>query len=253
LGENVNFQPTELFAGAAGIAIAMRCLEARVCVEDGFDAPRGAIKRVRDSALEFALARYRVPIDAQRDEFLGFAHGFAGELWALATFLGADHEVIRPRLAELFAVRETDEEELVYWLPRPRSDSTSFLGTLCNGMPGHSLLWSEVARQTQSDADRERAALCAQSAEILLTPVPTLCCGLAGQAIALQRYADLSGEKRFARIAEARLIRATRIAERDGTPFLSLWTGALGIALVALGWLHGEHTLPCLEPLPPRA
>ena len=79
----------------------------------------------------------------------------------------------------------------------------------------------------------------------------SLCCGLAGHAVALQRYADLSGDARFARRAYARLTRAAETI--DGAPddqWLGLWQGALGVALVGLSRLKGEKTFPCLE-VPP--
>jgi hypothetical protein len=54
--------------------------------------------------------------------------------------------------------------------------------------------------------------------------VPTLCCGLKGQAVALHRYAEVSGDTRFARRADAPLLRAIRSVEaNDDVPLLGLW------------------------------
>jgi hypothetical protein len=246
------FRPTELFGGAAGIACAVRTLEGRLPAASEYDAARGVLKRVGEKATRLVLARYAGALDPGPDEALGFAHGIAGELWSLVTLVGAGHPVVRARLGELGAVRELDEDDLVYWLPRRGSEETDMLGTLCNGMPGHTLLWCEVARQTRDPAAIELATRCAESTDVLVTRMPTLCCGLAGQALALTRYAELSGDSGAAERAQARLLEAIERAWPAELPLLSLWQGLLGIALVCLETLHGKPTLPGLEPLAPR-
>ena len=242
-------RPTELFGGAAGIASATRCLEARLLPGAEHDAARTILRGLRERMIHGVLERYGAALDPGADDMLGFAHGIAGELWALAV-LEADQEIVRPHLSDLTALGERDDEGLLYWLPRRESSDVAMLGTLCNGMAGHTLLWCEVAKRTRDAAAMELAGLCARSTAVLVTPSPTLCCGLTGQAVALQRYAERSGDKRFTRRADARLARAIRIVEETGdeTPFLGVWQGVLGIALVAMGRLHGEQAIPCVEP-----
>ena len=245
-------RPTELFGGAAGIASATQCLEARLPPAAEYDAARTILKALRERMIDRVLRRYRAALDPGANDMLGFAHGIAGELWALAALLGADHAIVRPRLSDLTALSERDDEGLVYWLPRwGQSPDVPMLGTLCNGMAGHTLLWCEVARRTRDAAAIELAGLCARSVTVLVTASPTLCCGLTGQAVALHRYAERSGDRRFTRRADARLGRAIRIVEQAGdeTPFLGVWQGVLGIALIAMGRLHGEQAIPCVEPL----
>jgi serine/threonine-protein kinase len=252
LDETAQARPVELFAGAAGIACAVRRLEARLPDGREHDGARGVLKGVRERTLKRVLEGHRVELDPGANDFLGLAHGVAGELWALVALLGADHELVRPRLSELAALRELDEEGLVYWLPRKGSADTSLLGSFCNGMTGHTLLWCAVAKQTGGDAALDLARRCAESTAILVTPGPSLCCGLAGQAVALHKYAELSGDRRFARRANARLRRAIRlVADGARLPFLGLWKGTLGVALVAMARLHDEGAIPCLEPIAP--
>ena len=93
------------------------------------------------------------------------------------------------------------------------------------------------------------ARKCAESVEVLVNGAPSICCGRAGQAIALQCHAQLTGDANAARRAYARLVGATRI---DAEPFLPLWQGTLGVALAAMTRLHGEQTMPFLEPPMPR-
>jgi eukaryotic-like serine/threonine-protein kinase len=244
---------TELFGGAAGIVSATSCLEARLPPAAGYDASRRVLGRLREAAMGLLLEKYEYPVACRADEMLGFAHGIAGEAWALVDAFGAEHDLVRRRLSELEGLRECDEEGLVYWPPNKATVNVAMLGMLCHGMPGHTLLWCEVARQTADDKMLELARSSAETTAVLLTAVPTLCCGLAGQAVALQRYADLSGDRSFARRADARLRRALHLAQdAKDLPLLAIWSGMLGIALVALGSLLGERALPCLEP-PARA
>jgi hypothetical protein len=239
--------------GAAGLVCAARDLDARLPTGPEYRASRETLGRVRERALAVLLVKHRAPLDPGPADYLGFGHGLAGELWALVAALGAEHEIVRARLAELAALRELDEEGLVYWLPARASQATFLLGTWCNGMAGHTLLWSEVARQTGSEESMDLARRCAESTSILSNGSPTLCCGLTGHAMALQRFADVSGEAAYARRAYRRLASALPLAEREiGSVFLGLWQGSLGIALVAMGRLCGERTIPCHEP-PPSA
>jgi hypothetical protein len=238
----------ELFGGAAGIVRATSCLEARLPPVTGYDASRCVLRRVREAAIGVLLERYEYPVAPDPNELLGFAHGIAGEAWALVEALGADHDLVRRRLSELASFRELDEEGLVYWPPNKVTTDGSLLETLCHGMPGHTLLWCEVARQSADEKALEFARACAETTAVLGTANPTLCCGLVGQAVALQRYAEVSGDGRFTRRAAARLRRAIELAgQANDLPLLGLWGGMLGIALVALGRLHGEQALPCLE------
>jgi hypothetical protein len=244
-------RPTELFGGAAGIVSATRCLEGRLPSGAEHDPSRTVLRGLRERMLTRVLERYAAALDPGPDDMLGFAHGIAGELWSLVALLGADHAVVRARLSELTGLAERDDEGLLYWLPRRETVDVPMMGTLCNGMAGHTLLWCEVAQRSQDAAAMELARQCAHSTAVLVSDSPTLCCGLTGQAVALHRYAERSGDRRYTRRADARLARAIRVVERPGdeTPFLGVWQGVLGIALVALGRTHGERVVPCIEPL----
>lgn len=258
LGEAVGRdQPSEFFCGAAGVLCAVQSLGVRLPPNADYEPSRDALDRVRDHMVLALLKRHSAALDPGPRDPLGFAHGVAGELWGLVVAIGAHHEVVHTRLSELAALREFDEDGLVYWLPSLVGNGSvpSLLGSWCNGMPGHTLLWCEVARQTRNEAAMELARLCAVTSSRLFIPGSTFCCGLAGASVALQRYAELSGDIRYARRAYARLMRAIRIAETRGKiAFLALMQGTLGIALIALGRLHSERTIPLLDPacLPPH-
>jgi Lanthionine synthetase C-like protein len=184
---------------------------------------------------------------APDDEPCGLAHGVAGELWALLGAAGPANATVRARLAELAGRRRTDDHGLVYWVPRGARVDAWNLTSWCSGIAGQTLLWCDAAQATRAPPWRRLAEAAAATTAALHTPEPSLCCGLAGQSLALQRYADLAHDRRFARKAYDRLVQAVERADRSSA-FFGLWQGALGVALVAMYRLHGERRAPCIEP-----
>jgi serine/threonine-protein kinase len=249
-----DFRATEVVGGHAGIVLAARDLDARLPAGPEYAGARESLARVRDRAAAALLAAHREPIERDGKERRGFAHGLAGELWTLLAAVGVREPRVAARLAELAALAEEDEEGLVYWLPSRDEADTSFLGTWCNGMAGQTLLWTEVLRLRRTKKAKRLAARSAETLYVLLSANPSVCCGLAGQALALQRYADVAGDPVFDRRAYARLKRAATLVDRavPGKPggefALSFWQGSLGVALAALARLHHERFVPCLEP-----
>ncbi|MGO8992006.1 MAG: lanthionine synthetase LanC family protein [Polyangiaceae bacterium] len=241
-------RPTELLGGAAGVACAMRDVESRLPAGGEHDEARAVIARVRERETARVMAKYARPIALGPLDPLGFAHGVAGELWALVTLVGASDETVSARLRELQSTKQLDEEGLVYWPTSTGNETPNFLGTWCNGMAGHTLLWCEVARQLGTDASMAFAGQCAESSTILLDVTAGVCCGLAGHAIALARYGAIASDARFKPRAYGRLTSAIRNAQRGRvTGFLSLWQGTLGVALVAMRRMAGENGFPCIE------
>jgi hypothetical protein len=208
----------------------------------------GAIfARVRERAVATVREACAGPI--AEDARLGFGHGLAGELWPLVQALRVGDPVASARLAELAALREVDEEDFVFWLSARGKWDLAMVGSLCNGVAGHSLLWSEVARQSRSAESLALARRAAESTAFLGDGTPGICCGLAGHSLALQRYADVSGDARFGRLAYARLARATReIAKLGPDHTLGFWQGALGVALVAAMLVKLRGSLPQSRP-----
>ena len=198
---------TELYGGAAGLACAALGLEQRL---GAMLAPEARVilgrilQRARKSLEEAHFGRGA----RAAPELLGMAHGFAGELWALSALRGPEHEATRARLDELAALRDHDVNGLLFWHPARGARDTSYVATWCHGMTGHSLLWSEVARRSSSRPFARLARRAAESVAVLRAGTPTLCCGLAGQSIALQRYADLSGDEACQFAASCRHLKA---------------------------------------------
>jgi hypothetical protein len=241
------FHVNDFVGGGGGVICCADDLHTRLPPGSEYEEAREVLRRVGERAAGAIVERKIGP-----NEPLGFAHGAAGDLWALMAVRGVADDVVRGRLQELARLREVDADGLVYWRASRSSEDHSLLGTWCTGMAGHSLLWTEVVRRSRTNASAQLARSSAETCSVLLGLNPTLCCGLAGQAVALQRFADVSGESQFARRAYARLARAIQMTESPpGPSLLSLWTGTLGLALVALLRLHGEAHFPCIERIQP--
>jgi hypothetical protein len=124
--------------------------------------------------------------------------------------------------------------------------------SFCSGLTGHAILWTALAKRgvagAQGVLDRLGRTICA------LGPAadPSLCCGLAGQAVVHRRLCAAAPREPHARRARARLLRATESCERtlDRPEALLLLFGALGVATVLLHDEAGEVQVPCFE-LPP--
>jgi lantibiotic modifying enzyme len=244
------FRPSEVIGGAAGVVCLARDLDARLPRGTELDAARSVLACVRDRALASIATACETPIGEPTR--LGVAHGVAGELLVLIQAVGAEHPHAKARLAELAGQRSFDDEGLVFW-PQSRGKlSLELVGSWCNGVAGHCLLWTEVARQTGSAEALELARLAAESTFALPEVAGSLCCGMTGHALALQRYADVVGDSRWKRRAYERLVRATAacgaIGGSSGSPDLGLWQGPLGVAMVAMRRLSGNRRVPFLEP-----
>ena len=118
-------RPCEFVGGAAGVVCLARDLDARLPSGPDYAAARATLGRVRAHAVEVVLAKYASPIVPGPTELFGFAHGIAGELWALVVALGAQHPTVTARLTELVGLAETDEDGLPYWFASPSSRATS--------------------------------------------------------------------------------------------------------------------------------
>jgi hypothetical protein len=236
---------TALFEGAAGLLCAARQLRRVV-------GPRleTEVAHAGENMLRFVLARFETPL-AGRNGRLGMAHGLAGELWATIGALDAQPlpAVVRARASELLAAGARDDHVLLFSsrLGQPIDD---LVHGFCNGMAGQALLWTRLAARTREPEAGEAARLAVNTLHLLgPAPVPSLCCGMAGQAVAhVVASHDLRSKIDGPR-GRARIRRAAERAheELEGPYALHLWAGPLGVATAALLREAHEAHVPCLE------
>jgi hypothetical protein len=200
--------------------------------------------------LRFLLERLETPL-ARRDGGLGMGHGLAGELWAVVDALDEVPlpSVVRARVSDLLAAGARDDHALLFssQLGAPIDE---WVHGFCNGMAGQALLWTRLAARTREPEERLAAKLALNTLHLLgPAPGPTLCCGLAGQALAHavashELRSDIDGGR-----GRGRMRRAAERAldELEGPHALHLWQGPLGVATVALLRQAREYHVPCLE------
>ena len=80
-----------------------------------------------------------------------------------------------------------------------RSPADLRMAGWCHGPAGLTHLWATAARVLGGDDHRERCLLAAERAAAPHGSVPTLCCGLAGQAYALLIAHQLTGDVHWLR------------------------------------------------------
>jgi serine/threonine-protein kinase len=103
----------------------------------------------------------------------------------------------------------------------------------CNGVPGQLMLYTAAFERTSEPEYRALARTCAQTVFALRTPNPTLCCGTAGHALALDMYARATGDEQAHRWSRTRLRDAITTFQQAHTRTPSLFQGSGGVALLA--------------------
>jgi hypothetical protein len=239
--------PVELMFGAAGFVCAahdllQRCPRLPAALTDG-------LRQVEKQALGRVVEKLEQPLIDRRGERTAMAHGVASELFA-CLMGGGPRDLLNSRLVE-FVDLAVDEPPLILWPARiAETGFGEWPDSWCNGIAGVLLLACRSVRVLQTNQYMNLAERIAFTTFRLnfRASIPTLCCGTAGQALALAAYADISGDECFRRRARERLHRAVRDSRNSASLRLEgLWTGRLGIALAALVTVSGEMFFPVLE------
>jgi serine/threonine-protein kinase len=240
--------PTEVFAGVAGFMHAARDFEAH-----GAALGPGLGQRVRsvgDEAHARVLASFariaRAPL--REGTPLGYAHGLAGELDAVLAWDSRPSTVVAAVLDRLLA-QAVIEDELAAWPAEVGDEAVGPLwASWCNGMAGHVYVWCRAYEVFRDERYLNAARLAAQTTAALRPRNSSVCCGTAGQALALYRYFRLTGDPAYRRRAtqRARLACAGVRAARESR--LSYFGGLSGIAHLAF-MLQAKQTpyLPLVD------
>jgi serine/threonine-protein kinase len=163
-----------------------------------------------------------------RNSRLGFAHGTAGMVFgALTSGSSKRVEEAAGRLRTLTVMMRKG----IRW--PVRAGGSYFMPGWCNGVAGHLLMWMRVWQCSGQPEDREMMERVAWGVMESRTSMGNLCCGAAGQAVALASFAAATGDPAWRRRATEFLDRLQPRWPKDDHP-QSLFRGQLGLLLVRL-------------------
>ncbi len=166
-------------------------------------------------------------------DYFGIAHGWAGLLYATLFWCGQSGQNLpdqfRARLEQLLALA-TEAEGHLQW-PVSNGNQSAWLGW-CHGNAGYVFLWSLAFQQLKE----ERFLLLAEKTGAALffnrPQTGSLCCGLAGEAYALLKLFEVTGNESY--LLQARTLK-DRLLQDLSAPDLrnhSLYKGDVGVALL---------------------
>ena len=182
------------------------------------------------------------------DRVLGAAHGFVGNVRALAgrpDLLGADRIAeLEERTVDVLRAEALRDGELANWSPLYGGSDPKIRVQWCHGAPG-------VIASTAALAPGENALtdLLVAGGELTWHAGPlrkggSLCHGTAGNGWAFLKLWKRTGDDRW--LARARAFAMHALEQIDGARF-SLWTGDLGIALYLQACLDGDDRFPTID------
>jgi hypothetical protein len=234
----------ELLYGAGGALVAARLLG-----ED--DVAREAIRRLWstwafDSKLRACI--WTEEFDDKSRQFLGFAHGVAGNVYALlraASLQSREHQTeLIQRVVETLERTALREGDLVNWLPTLDSPADSIRVQWCHGAPG------VVCALAGAPAHRDLDALLLAAGELVWEAGPLrngagLCHGTAGNGWAFLKLNRRTRDRKW--LERARRFAMHAIEQRRGER--SLWEGDLGVALYLRACIDVDDRWPLLDVL----
>jgi serine/threonine-protein kinase len=180
---------------------------------------------------------------------LGFAHGWAGLLFALLRWSEANGEpaaMYGAKLDELAALQEPHGTGIRWPVGNRTVARPSYMEGWCNGSAGHALLWALAYESLGVEAYRVCAERSALSAWSSATKIGTICCGLAGIGYACAAAHRVTGDGVW--LSRARL--AARRGCEDRSPLFyrdSLYKGGVGAVLFREQLESSTVATPLLE------
>jgi hypothetical protein len=177
-------------------------------------------------------------------QYLGPAHGFAGNVHALRGY--ADDDILRRRVATLLERLALRSDGLVNWPPTPDSPDSKIRVQWCHGAPG--------LVSTLGDLIPEPLLLGAGELTWRAGPIrkgPGLCHGTAGNGFAFLKLYELTGDGTWLERARHFAMHAIEQVERQrkslGRGRYTLFTGDIGVALYLRGCLDGSSDFPTIR------
>ncbi len=223
--------PADVHLGGLGPAIGMSRLQRVV------DANHSALLRDRQKTLvDLALRSWGS--DIAPGQYLGFAHGAAGLIYA-ACLAGCYEHVAH--LSTRLRARAKPLGRGIYWPVQEGGDV--FMGGWCNGPAGHLLTWVKVWDVTRLERDREMAERAAWGTWESRRVLADLCCGAAGQAIAMACFAAAVRSPEW-KARAIKLLESTELRWSPSHQPQSLLYGELGLLLAWIECLTDGPEFP---------
>ena len=234
----------ELLYGAGGALVAARLLGAD-------DVARAAIGHLWstwsfDSKLRACI--WTEAVDGTPKQFLGFAHGLAGNAYALlraASLQSREHQTeLVKRVVETLERTAVRDGNLVNWPPTLDSPEAQIRVQWCHGSPG------VVCALAGAPAHRALDALLLAAGELVWAAGPLrgsagLCHGTAGNGWAFLKLNRRTRDRKW--LERARRFAMHAIEQRTGER--GLWSGDLGVALYLQACIDVDDRWPLLDVL----
>ena len=237
VGANREHPTWELMWGSPGTAMAAR---AAGMAEQWQDSAQLLWERWDEASELWTQELY-----GNRAQFLGPAHGFAGNVHALRGLV--EDEVLRARVGRALTANVRRSEGLANWPVRAGDGVGIELRVQwCHGAPGILATLGELMPE----------ALALEAGELIwragpLRKGPGLCHGTAGNGYALLRLFSLTSDSRWLDRARCFAVHAIEQVERErralGRGRYTLWTGDVGVALFARACLRGDPSFPTID------
>lgn len=250
---NVANPSWELMWGSPGTMIAAQVMYERTGAEDWLEAWNESADRLW---AEWRDDLWLQDLYGRRVQFLGPAHGFAGNVFALARgdLLDRDRRTeLEERAAATVAKHARSEEGLAQWpasLPPPTT-SQQIRTQWCHGAPGIVASLAPIAPR-----DDQLTELLVAGGELTWKAGPlrkgaNLCHGTAGNGTAFLKLLGRTGKPVWLERARAFAMHAIgqveRAREEHGRGRYTLWTGDLGTALYLWDCIEARATVPTLD------
>lgn len=192
--------------------------------------------------------------DQLANRYLGFAHGRAGAIYALMRWANANRQPVAAsvgtHLEDLAAAGGSSSGRGRCWpLERGSSIDRAWSGW-CHGSAGHVLTWIEAARALDDEACLTLATAAGRHVwKTRERSAPTLCCGLAGQSMALFELARATESRTWRDRARILAKEAVKCQGGLSNPH-SLFQGRVGIELgAAEAGAPASAIFPLCQPL----
>jgi hypothetical protein len=178
------------------------------------------------------------------NQYLGPAHGFAGNVHALRGYV--DDDVLRGRVTRLLERTARHQDGLVNWSPTMTAQESEIRVQWCHGAPG---LISTLG-------DLMPESLLLGGGELIWRAGPLrkgagLCHGTAGNGFAFLKIRELTGDERWLDRARSFAMHCIRQVERArsevGRGRYTLWTGDVGTALYLQACLDARFAFPTID------